>query len=700
MKKFLFFSIVIFLLVLGFMSGFIKKITKHETIEHFTKVEGKDILIYKNNKWDKFEMIGVNMTPGKPGAFPGDSFVSEEEYLRWFSYIKDLNVNCIRVNDMMNEEFYIALNEFNKDKENPLYILQGIWFNEVYLKDGYDPQSTKMKNIFEDYIKSVVNVIHGNSYNNVNINFLETYREDVSKYVIGYTVGIQWPEHDVIFSEIMNDKIPYKGKYFYTSENASSFESYLAEMADYLAKFESNNYGEQRLITFVGSTSLHIKKNTTLTHGSSIILDNKNDDSINSLVDVENIKFTKELKTGIFASYNIYPSYNALLTFDGDSGLYYKKVNNYHDIPVVISEYGIPSARLATDFISNNTKPYINELEQAYALIDTYKAIKESGCAGSIIAEWGDSWFRSAWNTKPLKILDKSAYWSDAQTYSQSFGLMAFDPGDVESVSYPDNSISEWKVEDTLVSSQDTSLSMKSDEKYLYFMVNLKDGFNPLTKDIFIDLDVTPKSGSTKSTEHGLEFDKEVDFIIHVNNKENSKILVHEYYNTHSFLEQEKDLRIRPDIINHERNMDEFSEILIYTRPKIYVESAEGFIEKQSTNTGSLFHGSANPKSNEFNSISDFYIGEDYVEIRVPWGMLNFMDPSTKQIHDDYYDTFDITPINIKGIYAGLTVKENNSINKLNSKLYKWKQWAKPTFHERLKKSYFLLKQELSKINY
>ncbi len=698
MKRFLLVCMIIFFLILGVKSGYIRKITNYNSVEYFAKIEGKEILINKNNKWNEIKLAGINLNSGKPGAFPGDSFISNEEYLRWFSYIKDLNVNCIRVQNIMPEGFYEALEQFNNEKEEPLYILQGIYFNEVYLKDGYDPQTKDIHSKFIDYIEAVVNIVHGESYNRVNLNLFESYKTNVSKYVIGYTVGIEWQAHDLIYSEIMNDKAPYEGEYFYTGENASSFESFLAEAGDYVVEYETKSYGEQRLITFVGSSSLHIKKSISLSNGSTVILDKEEQENIKSLIDVENIKTTDELKTGIFVSYNIYPTVSTLLIYEGDSGLFFTDINNYHTLPVVISEYGMPSARLATDFILDISKGYINETEQAQGLIDIYNAIKNSGCAGSIIAEWGDSWFRSAWNTKDRIILDKSAYWSDAQTYSESFGLMAFEPGNEECVSYPDNSNSEWKEGDILSSKPQVSLSMKSDEKYLYFMVNKEDGFNPLTQEIYIDLDVTPKSGVTFSTQYDLKFDRQADFIIHINDRENSKVLVHEYYNTYNFLEQEKELRTRPDIINHTKDMGQFSEIMIYTRPKAYVESLGGFVEKQSIETGRLIHGNGNPTSFEFNSISDFYIGEDYVEIRIPWALLNFMDPSTKQIHDDYYETFDITPISIKGIYAGVTVKETNeTINRIDSKLYKWNQWTKPTYHERLKKSYYLLKEELSK---
>lgn len=698
MKKFLLLSTLIFFLVLGYSTGLISKTITYDRINYFTKIEGKEIFIYEDYAWEEIKLTGINMNPGKPGAFPGDSFVTKEEYLRWFTYIKDMSMNCLRVQNIMPEEFYEALEEFNKDREEPLYLLQGIYFNEVYLKDGFDPQSRPMKKIFKDTIQSVVNLIHGNPNNNVNINLFETYTTDISMYVIGYTIGIEWSTQDIIYSELMNDDLPYKGQYFYTNEEASSFESYLAEAADYLVDYETTRYGEQRLISFIGSSSYHIINSTMFSNESkTVLLDQDHNENVKGYIDVENIKSTEELNTGIFVSYSIYPSFSQLLEYEDNKGMYFSKVNNYHTIPVVISEYGIPSARSAGDFVTNKGKGYISEKEQAYALVNTYRNINEAGCAGSILFEWSDSWHRSAWNTKERIILDKSAYWNDAQTYSQSFGLMTFDPGSEKSISYPDNSNDEWTDEDILNQKENISLSMKSDEKYIYFMIDIKDGFNPLIQDTFIDLDVTPISGTTISSDYNLIFDRPADFIIHIKDKENSKVLVHEYYNTHSFLEQERDLRIRPDIITHTPNMDKFSPIMLYIRPTTYVESLGTFFEKQAVETGRLIHGNSNPSSNGFNSISDFYLGQDYIEVRIPWGLLNFMDPSTKQIHDDYFDTFDMTPLSIDNIYIGVTVKEGDrTINRLDAKPYKWKQWTQPTYHERLKLSYTLLKEELS----
>ena len=124
----------------------------------------------------------------------------------------------------MGHDFYKALEEFNNDKEAPIYLMQGIYFDETYLQDGYDPQNVDLKSIFKKNIKLIVDSIHGKNYNFDKSNILKSYNTDVSEYVIGYTVGIEFEEDDLIYTEIMNEKKSYYGKYIYTDSDASSFE--------------------------------------------------------------------------------------------------------------------------------------------------------------------------------------------------------------------------------------------------------------------------------------------------------------------------------------------------------------------------------------------------------------------------------------------------------------------------------------------
>lgn len=693
MKKFLIFATIIFIIFNSHITEYISDKIK-DTDSYFTKIIDKDIYISKNNKWEKFYIKGINMNSTKPGVYSNDDNITYEEYSRWISLIYEMGINCIRVSNLMGEDFYKALEEFNKDKEDPIYLMQGIYFDETYLKDGYDPQNVDLKLIFKKNIKLIVDSIHGNNYNLDNADILKSYNTDVSEYVIGYTVGIEFEEDDLIYTEIMNEKKSYYGKYIYTNSDASSFESYLAQMGDYLADYEMKVYKKQSLISFIGSAHHIVDSMESL--NSDDTTGNLSKDIAKKYIDIENIKYKKNLKTGVVASYNIL-STNAEINKDyGSLKYYFEKINNYHTVPVIISELGIPSSRVANSFIEGEEK-YINEEKQGELLVQAYRDIKDSNCAGAFIFEFQDSWSRSSWNTKESKIIDRSAYWSDAQTYAQNFGVMTFEPGEFQNIIYPDEVIEEWSSDDIISEDSNTSLSMNSDEKYLYFMIKSSDALDFEKSEIYIDLDVTPNSGVEQSSQFNLAFEKPVDFIININGKENSRVYVHEYYNEFTFNKNKKLNKERPDLISHRYNMDEFSKIFIELSPKTYVENLNSFIEEINYETGKLVHGNANPMSYDFNSVSDFYIGDNYIEIRIPWALLNFMDPSTKQIKDDFYKEFKINPLQINDISVGCTIKENGSIiQRLKSESYDLEGWIMPTYHERLKQSYYILKEELN----
>ena len=120
--------------------------------------------------------------------------------------------------------------------------------------------------------------------------------------------------------------------------------------------------------------------------------------------------------------------------------------------------------------------------------------------------------------------------------------------------------------------------------------------------------------------------------------------------------------------------------------------------------TGKLQFGNGNPKSSEYNSLADFCVKGNVVEIRIPWQLLNVMDPSTKMIMDDLHID-GIKPIKIQGIYAGVGVLEDKgsstdtkgSTEKLEMNLYNWNSWEVPIYHERLKPSYYILKEAFNK---
>lgn len=735
MRKFLVFCAAIFILFITVNESLLFKLDtdiraiflgKEKAIYNF-KTDGKDILIEdkeENSKWNEFKISGINVDAAKPGAYPTNNAVSKYDYLRWFKYIADLNVNCIRVSDLMSESFYEALQIFNEENEKPLYLLQGIYFDEVDLRNGDDFYDKEVRKKFEHRIKLVISAVHGRPYKIIPDDSTQIYKWDISDYVIGYTLGVDWAPHDIIYTDTMNETNFYNGKYFKTTENGTVFEAYLASLADFAVDYEVDQFREQKLISFIGSAYNLIRSKDN--EGDAIIkpIDQVSIDGIvndigreqdpniisndqgatpqvKNYLDVENIKGTDKLKTGLFVSYNIYPETNSLLDYSGDIGAYVKRINDYHTVPVVVSEYGVPSSRLAAGFINGSEKGYLTEKEQGYAFIELHKELSKVDLGGSFIFEWQDSWYKSSWNTTDDKILDRATYWSDTETYSQWFGLMAFDPGKDESICYPDETINEWENGAVLSKEDNLSLSVKSDERYMYFMVKSEDGSSLKDKKIYIDLDVTPKSGSNKAAQYGLEFEEDVDFIININGEGASDIKVQKYYSAYDFKEDIPRLRLRPNTVSLEKNMDEFVPIKAYTKQRIYIESRDEFLEKEAYETGKLTYGIGNPKGGKaYNSAADYYIGKDYIEVRIPWALMNFMDPSTKKVKGDFYENFNVLPISIDDVGIGLTVKDKsgNIQKRLKSKRYNWSDWNLPEYHERLKESYYIYKDYINSI--
>ena len=156
---------------------------------------------------------------------------------------------------------------------------------------------------------------------------------------------------------------------------------------------------------------------------------------------------------------------------------------------------------------------HMSEEEQGEALIRCYEDIMAAGCAGSCLFSWQDEWFKRTWNTIYAVDLDNTPYWSDYQTNEQFFGLLTFDPGEEESVCYVDGDVSEWGEEDLVTSSGDMELSMKYDEKFIYFLVK-KEELDQENDTIYIPVDTTQKTGSTYCENYDLTFDRACDFLM------------------------------------------------------------------------------------------------------------------------------------------------------------------------------------------
>lgn len=673
---------------------------KQEEVTTFVKNIGKEIYLKQEGQFKPFEIKGVNMGEGIPGHFATEYAITRKDYMRWFKSIQDMGANTIRVYTILSDDFYEAVYQYNKNNDNPLYIIHGLWVNDYVQNSHMDAYAPDFVDTFIKDGKNLIDIIHGKKKlslgRGIGSGF---YKRDISPWVIGYILGVEWEDVTVAYTNHMQkDKNDYKGPYMYTTEEASPFEAMLARVGDELIAYESKRYGEQRLVAFSNWATTD-----PFDYGELVT---EHFDKI-AKVDVEKLQTTEAFISGTFASYHIYPYYPDYLSHEEDktayvdeSGkintyrAYLKKINDHHTIPVIISEFGVPSSRgmAQRDIHTNRNQGKMSEEDQAQALVACYEDIKAAGCAGSIVFTWQDEWFKRTWNTMHAVDLQKTPYWSDYQTNEQYFGLLSFDPGKVQSICYVDGDLSEWTEKDKVVQKEDLALSVKYDEKFIYLLA-YKKGLSETDK-LYIPIDTTPKSGSTYDEKSGVKFDRPADFILEINGRENSRVWVQERYEvlramfygeTHGINAYEeppvKDSSVFKPIYMILQNIDLLSD-----------ERKEGEQQAEVYETGLLTYGHANPYKEGYNSLADFCFSEDYVEIKLPWQLLNFSNPSEMMIHDDYYEHYGVEEIRIKEMYLGIGTKyEAEPIAMEPLKLKAWH--SSITYHERLKPAYFAMQK-------
>lgn len=267
--------------------------------------------------------------------------------------------------------------------------------------------------------------------------------------------------------------------------------------------------------------------------------------------------------------------------------------------------------------------------------------------------------------------------------------MLAFDCGEKESVCYVDGDTSEWTDKDMVIQYEDGSfISVKYDASDVYLYLHKK-GFDLENDTLYVPVDTTPKTGSTRMENCTAEFERPTDFVLILNGKDNTRLLVQDRYNPiHANYEEDitgEDSYIDPPA----RDSAVFENICIVLRDVIgqYQDAATPL---RTFESGKLYYGNGNPSASDYDSRADFICNGDDVEIRIPWQLLNFSDPSRMQIHDDYYDgNYGIEAMGIKEMFIGLG-REGNTIEMGRLKLKGWENTV--SYHERLKEAYQVLK--------
>lgn len=682
-----------------------------QPVTTMTKTDQEKLYLKDGDQWEVFNLKGVDLGSGEPGEWATDYSVDYETYFRWFGQIQDMGANCIRVYSVQADTFYDAYYDYNKDREEPLYLLHGVWVND-YIQNSKEDAYGYAKRFIDD-CKIMIDVIHGNR--NLELGTMASsgsgsYRKDISPWVLGYILGVNWEDVTVSFTneQYKDDekRNQYHGAYMFTDAKATPFEALLAKVGDETISYESHRYKEQRLLSF---------SNWSLTDPFEYPKEIAEYFLKCAQVDVEHIKCTDAYLSGQFASYHVNPCYPDYLNYLEDWSCFgdYKKadyytedgqlnsyraylqlLNDHHTMPVVIAECGVSTGRGIAYEDHNTNQGNKSETEQGEALVQCYRDIMETGSAGCCVFSWQDEWSRKTWNTMHAVDLSRIPYWSDYQTNDQYYGLLSFDPGKETCVSYVDGNLSEWTKTDVVSRTEDATLSVKYDERFLYLYIH-KDGYDLEQDKLYIPIDVTQKSGSTTCEGTNLTFSDGADFLITLDGKDNSRIQVQERYNALLSTYSEE---LNGTSIYFEGNIppadsDRFMNMEMILQVNAYLLKSDFNGKSESFETGKLIFGTANPSDADYNSLADFMVNGEEIELKLPWQLLNFSDPSRMQIHDDYFaeDHYGVEFMNLELFQLG--VGNGQSMIQMNP--VKLKGWGNDvTYHERLKPAYYKLQSE------
>ena len=696
MKKYLLFCFIILTIFLGsYHYGYLIRnyqgIFEEDGIKQVSRVTEDYFEVYSENKWEKVFLKGVNMGTAKPGYFPGEFGVTKEEYLRWFKQIEEMNANVIRVYTLQSPAFYEALYEHNRYTKNPLYIIHGVWVNEENMMDTLNAFDPLIMNSFKEDIVEVIDAIHGNLV--VGERAGEAYGEykrDISPYIMGYILGIEW---DPYFVQGTNDNNQgyqdFQGEYVFTTD-AAPIEVFFAQMIEHAITYETDRYQMQHPIAMTNWVTTDA-------------IDHKKDleeDNMLVNIDVEHIKATDLFKSRLFVSYHVYPYYPDFLNYDNEyanfvdeSGeknsylAYLRKLKSYHKQPIVISEFGIPTSRGIThqDLVRGFNQGMVSEDEQARMNVTMLNEIYDEGYAGAIVFSWQDEWFKRTWNTMDFDDADARPYWSDRMTNEKYFGILSFDAGTKGEQIYLDGDVSDWDKKDFIAGNEEMKLYMRSDESYVYIRIH-KENLDLSKGELIIPIDVTPSSGTRRISGSSLTFNKGADFYICIDEEEKATFYVQDYYDLSEFLNNKL-----TDANSESENFNIYTQVIL--GKSIHPETKED-IPLQRIEVGQLIQGISNPNSTKYNSLSDYYIEGDEIEIRIPWLMLNISNPARKLIVGDVYQKNEFYHTNIEQLYVGCYIdNDDEQENNIRMVPFTWEEWDMPSYFERLKPSYYALKE-------
>ena len=655
------------------------------------RVEGRSVEAATRNGFAPGFWAGVNLGSTIPGRQPGEVAATRQDYDRWLSGIGDLGARVIRIYTILRPSFYEALAAYNRTHDRPLFFIQGVWLpgEEEFVASGnaYKPSVTRG---FKAEIDDATAVVHGDAKLPQRRGHAGgTFGSNVSRWLLAYSIGIEWDGHAVQSTDRLNAGVkPYRGRYITADANATPMESWLASMLDHTAAAEAER-GWSRPLTFTNWLTLD-----PLHHRYEPL---PREDLVS--VDATHIAATRAWPGGFFASYHAYPYYPDFMRLTPSFQRYRRprdgKVDPYsgylHELrahhagqAVMITEFGVPSS-LGLAHFGPLGRDQGNHSEQEALRMDAdmLRNIEEEDYAGGIVFQWIDEWFKFTWNTVDFELpSDRRQLWRNDLTNEEFFGVVAADPGSKPAVVL-DGEDDEWDTNGSEVIAESDGpvgeVRAVKDEQYLYLRLRLDQSESWREQPITVGLDVRPGGNRGLPNHPGVFPDADAALVV---GPKNAQLFQAAWWEPTRLLYGPLGLGyIEIDPAELRQGSGAWVHPLqIVNRP--YVVPATG--ERRPVEVhqlGDLPIGSGDPSSPDFDNRTLVAAQGEVVEVRLPWALLGYADPSSLML-------LEVDPqgpaTTLKGGRVGIAVISDGS-DLLTTSGYAWEQWQRVGWNERRK---------------
>ena len=652
------------------------------------RVQGGALALAVGDGFEPRFWPGVNLGSTIPGHQPGEVAATAEDYRRWFPQMAELGARVVRVYTILPPAFYDELRAYNlAHPERPLYVIHGVWIPEerfLQTQDAYDPG---VLSEFRAELTDAVAAVHGDLDRPERRGHASgRYRSSIAPWLLAWSVGVEWDPNATARSDRANAGRPaFRGRFITTRGEPTPMESWIAEHLDLVAGLEAAR-GWSRPITFTNWITAD-----PLMHPSEPLAQ---EDMVS--VDAMHLRATERWPGGFFASYHAYPYYPDFLgldpgyaeyrrpdgTVDPYAGYLHELRAHHRGQAVMITEFGQPTGTgIAHHGPLDRHQGGHSEQEAAANNADMLAAIRQEGYAGGIVFEWADEWFKFTWNTVDLEVPgERRQLWRNVLTNEEHFGVIAADPGEDGRIVTVDGDDSEWVAGHSPVIQEGRGAVREvraiKDEEYLYLRLRLDEPLDD-ARPVSIGFDLRPAGNRGLPGTDGLVPEAEVALTI-----ADGEATIRQAAWTDPIAAL---YGVRHDFVEVDRaHLEEGSGAwvtprLILNRPQ-RIPGTGRTLPTELVEVGTLPWGSADPEDGDFDERHLIDADGEVVEIRVPWALLTFSDPSSRRLLTPRPDGALDTEIAER---IGISVVRDGQVAETAG--FAWEDWNRVAWHERRK---------------